>query len=125
MEINNKKEIITLILADMKSRKLIVDLEAAGLSPKDFNTDLAELILSKLEIPKKNLVAINNWYEDTIFSILEIDLNKFRKNQLFLVDKFYYDLLQQKNQCRVRDTTKTKCSVYTIIKWPQFHIFDN
>ncbi|WP_018343408.1 hypothetical protein [Cytophaga aurantiaca] len=125
METNNKNEIITLILADMRSRKLLIGLEATGLCTDDFNTDLSELIFSKFEIPKQHLIAINNWYEDTVFSMLETDLNKFRQNQLFLADRLYYELLQKTTHCQVMVTPKNKFTVYALLDWAKLPRFDN
>ena len=105
MKTKNKKEIITLILADMRSRKLIIGLEESGLCTDDFNTDLSELIFSKFEIPKQNLIEINNWYEDIIFSMLETDLNKFRQNQVILAEKLYNEIIQKKRNVNLKINT--------------------
>ncbi|MGN6646844.1 MAG: hypothetical protein ACTHJT_09985, partial [Cytophaga sp.] len=44
----NKKEIIQLILADMRNRKLLIGLEHAGLISEDFDTGLCYIILGKM-----------------------------------------------------------------------------
>lgn len=125
MKTKNKKEIITLILADMRSRKLIIGLEATGLCTDDFNTDLSELIFSKFEIPKQNLIEINNWYEDIIFSMLETDLNKFRQNQVILAEKLYNEIIQKKTQCKFKNKHKSISYVNLKLEWATLPRFDN
>ena len=93
----NKNEIITLILADMRSRKLIMGLEATGLATDDFNTDLSDLIFSNMQIPKSQQVQIGNWYEDTIYDLLSTDLNTFNMRQAFLARQLY-DALEGKTE---------------------------
>jgi len=94
----NKNEIITLILADMRNRKLLMGLEATGLSTDDFNTNLCDLIFSKIEMPKEYEAIICNWYEDSMYTLLNTDLNKFRENQLFLATRIYEALNSKKKQ---------------------------
>lgn len=77
-----KEEVIRLILADMRNRKLVMGLEAAGLATDEFDTDLSELIFTKMGILEKHEVRIGNWYEDMVFSMLDISLSTFRENQL-------------------------------------------
>lgn len=102
----NKNEIITLILADMRNRKLIMGLEATGLATDDFNTNLSYLIFSKMGIDKQYHTIVFNWYEDTIFNLLDTDLDKFRTHQLFLAEGLYYALEEKKTQ--VHSTTVLK-----------------
>lgn len=94
---NDKEEIMTLILADMRNRKLLMGLDAAGLSTDDFNTNLSALIFSKMGVAKQLEDRISNWYEDMVFNILDIDLNIFREHQLFLAVTLY-DALQEQNR---------------------------
>jgi hypothetical protein len=127
MEINNqsnKSEIITLLLADMRNRKLIMGLEATGLATDDFNTNLSYLIFSKMEIDKQYHVIVFNWYEDTIYSLLDTDLDKFRTHQVFLAERLYYALEEKREQLQSNlvFTNKTK---FTFRKWGWFKRFDN
>jgi hypothetical protein len=85
-----------LILADMRSRKLLMGLEATGLSTDNFNTNLSELIFAKLELPGECEVILYNWYEDSIYALLNTDLDKFRDCQVFLANTLYNELLQMK-----------------------------
>lgn len=77
-----KEEVIRLILADMRNRKLVMGLEAAGLATDEFDTDLSELIFAKMGMAEKHEVLIGNWYEDMVFTMLDTNLSTFRENQL-------------------------------------------
>ena len=94
---NNKNEIITLILADLRNRKLLMGLEAAGLCSDDYNTNLSDLIFTKMEIPKQYEELFFNWYEDAVYTLLDTDLNKFRQHQLFFAVQLY-DVLAGKKK---------------------------
>jgi hypothetical protein len=93
---NNKTEIITLILADMRNRKLVMGLEATGLATDEFNTNLSSLIFSKMGIVKQHETSVCNWYEDTVYNLLDTDLNRFRDHQEFLAEKLYYALEEKR-----------------------------
>jgi hypothetical protein len=123
-QMNLKSELIKLILADMRNRKLIMGLDAIGLSSDDFNTNLSELIFEKMGIPKQYETHMNNWYEDMIYNILDIDLQSFREHQLFLAMTLYEGL---EEECR---NLQTKCILgskpqASFLRIAKFRRFDN
>ncbi|WP_018342370.1 hypothetical protein [Cytophaga aurantiaca] len=120
----NRNEIITLILADMRSRKLIMGLEATGLATDDFNTNLVELICSKMDIAKEHEIPVFNWYEDTIYDLLDTDLNKFRDHQVFLAVKLYDALKEKREQLQKKDVLKDDTK-FTFLQWIWGKRFDN
>ena len=113
----NRNEIITLILADMRSRKLIMGLEAMGLYTDDFKTNLSELIFSKMQISKQQEVQVGTWYEDTIHDLLNTDLNKFKMNQLFFAILLYDTLEEKKNSIQVETLVKNEKNKFPFLKW--------
>jgi hypothetical protein len=121
---NIKHEILTLILADMRNRKLLMGLDATGLSTDEFNTNLSELIFIKMGIEKQHEVLMCNWYETTIFDALDIDLNTFRQHQLFLSLTFY-DALQEKNRKLQAGLLLKSKSTFSFSKWTTLRRCDN
>ena len=113
---NNKTEIITLILADMRNRKLIMGLEATGLATDEFNTNLSYLIFSKMGIVKQHEIIVYNWYEDTVYGLLDTDLNTFRDRQVFLAERLYYALAEKRKYLlnTILPANKTK---HTFLQW--------
>lgn len=121
---NIKNELITLILADMRNRKLIMGLDAAGLSTDEFNTNLSMLIFEKLGISKQHEVIMENWYEDTVFNILDIDLDIFREHQLFLAITLY-DALQVKSSKLQKEVVLKPKREFTFLQWTGLRRCDN
>ena len=113
----NRNEIITLILADMRNRKLIMGLEALGLSTTDFNSNLAQLIFSKMEVSKQQEAQISTWYEDTVHCLLSIDLNKFKMHQLFFAIQLYDALLERKKMILEEPIVKQGGKKFPFLKW--------
>ena len=120
----NKNEIITLILADMRNRKLLMGLEATGLSTDDFNTNLLDLIFSKMEIAKQYEVVICNWYEDSLYTLLNTDMNKFRENQLFIATGIY-ETLEQKKKHLQKDVVVKPKKKFLFMEWIGLRRSDN
>lgn len=120
----NKNEIITLILADMRNRKLLMGLEATGLSTDDFNTNLLDLIFSKMEIAKQYEVVICNWYEDSLYTLLNTDMNKFRENQLFIATGIY-EALEQKKKHLQKDVVVKPKKKFLFMEWIGLRRSDN
>ena len=112
MENNNqsaiKDEVITLILADMRNRKLIMGLELAGLSTDDYNTNLSELIFSKMGVSKQHEVRIGNWYEDVVFNFIDVDLPTFKQEQLFFAKMLYDSLIVENSKLQKDFIFKSK-----------------
>jgi len=92
---SNKREILALILADMRNRKLIMGLEASGLHSEDFYTDLADIILTKTGFADANNEELFTWYDATLELLLETDLKYFRSHHYALADRMY-ELLMEK-----------------------------
>ena len=120
----NKNEIITLILADMRNRKLIMGLDAIGLSTDDFNTNLSYLIFSKMNIAKEHEVLVYNWYEDTVYYLLDTDMNKFREHQVFLAERLYEMLEDKRAQLQKNMILKSETK-FTFLQWVWGKRFDN
>lgn len=129
METNNanalKGEVITLLLADMKSRRLLMGLESTGLATDDFHSNLADLIFSKLDVSKQHETNMWNWYEDTIYTLLEIDMHYFRVHQEFLAHKLYDAILEKKHQLvnKLPDTLST--DFYAVLSWLKLNKYNN
>ena len=129
METNNtnavKAEIITLLLADMRSRRLLMGLESTGLATDDFNSNLASLIFTKLDVSKQHETHMWNWYEDTIYTLLEIDMHHFRIHQEFLAHKLYDAILEKKHQLvhKLPDTLST--DFYAVLSWLKLNKYNN
>lgn len=119
-----KEEVIRLMLADMRNRKLVMGLEAAGLSTDEFDTDLSELIFEKMGISGKNEVLIGNWYEDMVFSMLDVNLSTFRENQLLfalmLFDSLKDEIGKLQGQLMLQSRSKS-----AFMQLTEFYRFDN
>ena len=128
MENNNrqniKNEVITLILADMRNRKLVMGLDAVGLSTDEFNTNLSELIFEKIGIGKQHEIHIGNWYEDIVFNILDNDLQTFRQHQLFFAITIYEALQEESRKLETKLMVKSK-SKFSALQSIGFRRFDN
>ena len=95
METNTKlqqQEIISLLLADMRNRKLIIGLERIGLRSDDFYTDLSECILRRMGFPAMT-DALYDWYEFTLEDLIEMDIDYFFQCQRELAARMYDKLL--------------------------------
>lgn len=129
METNNTKsikdEVITLLLADMKSRRLLMGLESTGLVTDDYNSNLVDLIFYKLDVSKQHETNMWNWYEDTIYTLLEIDMHYFRVHQEFLAHKLYDAIMEKKNQLvnKLPDTLST--DFYAVLSWLKLNKYNN
>jgi hypothetical protein len=93
----NRKEILTLLLADMRNRKLILGLEAAGLNPADFYTGLTDLILQKMGFDPNRDEHLSEWYEQTLENIIDKELPYFMNHQRELALTMYELLLAKKD----------------------------
>jgi hypothetical protein len=111
-----KNEILSLILADMRNRKLLMALDDAGFSTDDYTTDLSVLIFSKMQITKQYETIIYNWYEDAVYMLLNIDLNKFREHQVFLAMRLY-DALEEKTKNLQMDQLMRPENRFSILHW--------
>jgi hypothetical protein len=121
---NTKGEVMTLILADLRNRKLVMGLDAIGLSTDEFNTDLSILIFSKMGIANQHEVLMVNWYEDRVFHILDIDLPTFREHHLFLAITLYDSLKEMIRKLQTELMAKSK-PTFSCLDWIEFRTFDN
>ncbi|WP_018342340.1 hypothetical protein [Cytophaga aurantiaca] len=121
---NKKSELLALILADMRSRKLIMGLDEIGLSTDEFNTNLAELIFKKVGVTKSNKDYMTNWYEETVFNLLDIDLDIFREHQLFLALTLYDALQVESRKLQMKIMLKPKLE-FSFKPWVELRRFDN
>ena len=119
-----KEEVIRLILADMRNRKLVMGLEAAGLATDEFDTDLSELIFAKMGIAEKNEVLIGNWYEDMVFSMLDINLSTYRENQL-LFALILFDSLKDEIRKLQGELVLQSNPTFPFMQSTGFYRFDN
>ena len=113
----NKKEIIELLLADMRSRKLLIGLEKAGLSSEDFYTGLCYIILGKMGFDGKQDEAIYVWYEETMQSILEQDLPFFRERQHALANRMYQLLQEKRYEMYPMGANPRKAAAQRLLDW--------
>lgn len=94
---HQKNDLVLLIMADMCNRKLIMGLDAIGLSTDDFNTNLSSFIFEKMNISAEHETYIGNWYEDIVYTLLNIDFETFKENQ-FVLAITLYDALHEEIQ---------------------------
>ena len=123
-QLNTRSEVMILISADLRNRKLIMGLDAIGLSTDEFNTDLSILIFAKMGISKQHGVLIGNWYEDKVFQILDIELPTFREHQLFLAITLYDALQEKSKELQTELMAKSKPS-FSCLDWIEFTRFEN
>ena len=93
----NKAEILTLIAADMRNRKLIMGLEQAGLGAEAYYCDLTELILTKIGFGTVT-DEIFNWYQTTLEEIIVTDTRIFMRTQQMLAEEMYALIVNCLNQ---------------------------
>jgi hypothetical protein len=84
----NKTELITLISADMRNRKLILGLEQAGLRAEEYYCDLTEFILGKAGF-ESVADEVYNWYQHTMEELLQVDAQEFWPQQAALAERMY------------------------------------
>jgi len=113
----NKKEIIQLLIADMRNRKLLIGLEKAGLTTEYFYTSLCYIILDKMGFDGKRDEVIYEWYEDTMQSILEQDLEYFIEKQQRLANGVYQMLLEKKREVYPTDPDQRKAAAQRLLNW--------
>ncbi len=113
----NKKELIELLLADMRSRKLLMGLEKAGLSSEDFYTGLCYIILGKMGFDGRKDEAIYIWYEETMQTILEQELFYFREKQQQLAKRMYQLLVEKKYEIYPAGTNPRKAAALRLLEW--------
>lgn len=92
---HKKKNLVLLIMADMCNRKFIMGLDAIGLSTDDFNTNLSSFIFEKMNIPSEHETYIGNWYEDIVYTFLDIDFKTFKEHQFVLATTLYDAILAE------------------------------
>lgn len=87
-----KREIISLIVVDMRNRKLIIGLEQAGLNAERFYSELTEIILHRMGFEEIS-DDIYNWYHVTLEDLINVSVSVFmsQKNEIAL--KMYEQLV--------------------------------
>ncbi|ABG57791.1 hypothetical protein [Cytophaga hutchinsonii] len=53
-----------------------------------------------MEIAKEHEDLLFNWYEDSVYTLFNTDLNTFRKHELYLATCLYEVLEAKKNTCK-------------------------
>jgi len=93
---SNKNDILILIIADLRNRKLIMGLEAAGLYSDNFYTSLADVIFAKIGFPDVQDEELFTWYENTVQSVLQTDIHYFKEHHRNMALRIYNLLLEKK-----------------------------
>lgn len=96
----NRTEILILLLADMRNRRLMLGLQQAGLHPDDFYSGLMDLILQKAGFENYYNESLCTWYEETIEMLIDKDLAYFSNHQRELAKRMYDLLMFRKQQIR-------------------------
>jgi hypothetical protein len=91
----NRKEVIILLLADMRNSRLILGLQAVGLNTDNFYTNLTDLILQKMGFEDVADIRLRAWYEDTLHTLIDRDLNYYIFHEHHLAEHLY-DLIAEK-----------------------------
>jgi len=85
----NRKEVIILLLADMRNSRLILGLQAVGLNTDNFYTNLTDLILEKMGFEDVADIRLRAWYEDTMHTLIDRDLNYYIFHEHLLAEHLY------------------------------------
>lgn len=109
---SNRTEIITLILADMRNRRLIMGLQLAGLHSDDFYMNLTDMILQKAGFKKYADEEVCNWYEDTIYKLIDNDMRYFVAHQRELASRMYELLL-----CKRQTVQEVRIVSFSLSQW--------
>jgi len=104
-----RKEILLLLLADMRNRKLLSGLQAAGLDPEDFYTDLSDLILRKMGFEQYHQEELCTWYEQTMDHLIASDIRYFNEHQRELASNMYEMLLFKKDAIQQKQSVSLTC----------------
>lgn len=91
----NRKEIIILLLADMRNSRLILGLRSVGLNTDNFYTNLTDLILQKMGFDNYADKTICAWYEDTLHTLIDKELHYYVFHERELAEHMY-DLMELK-----------------------------
>ncbi len=91
----NRKEVIILLLADMRNSRLIMGLRAVGLNTDNFYTNLTDLILQKMGFENHTDKSICAWYEDTLHTLIDKELHYYVFHERELAEHMY-DLMELK-----------------------------
>jgi hypothetical protein len=91
----NRKEVVILLLADMRNSRLILGLQAVGLNTDNFYTNLTDLILQKMGFENVADIRLRVWYEDTMHTLIDRDLNYYIFHEHHLAEHLY-DLIEAK-----------------------------
>jgi hypothetical protein len=91
----NRREIIILLLADMRNTRLIEGLKSAGLHTENFYTKLTDLILQKMGFEQYADESLCSWYEDTLRKLIDKDLHYYIFHERELAEHLF-DLMELK-----------------------------
>jgi len=91
----NRKEIIILLLADMRNSRLIMGLRSVGLDTDNFYTNLTDLILQKMGFNNYTDKGLCSWYEDTLHTLIDKELHYYIFHERELAEHMY-DLMELK-----------------------------
>lgn len=113
----NKRELIQLLVADMRNRKLLLGLEKAGLHAEGFDTCLCYIILGKIGFDAQKDEAIYIWYEETMQALLEQDVFYFRERQHYQARRVYHMLIEKKYETNPIHTNPRKAAAQRFLHW--------
>jgi len=91
----SKPEIISLIMADMRNRKLMLGMEQLGLAVENYYTNLYSIILTQLGYDISNEKIID-FYESILENLHHIEISTFHAKQQQLAENLYDALVGMK-----------------------------
>jgi hypothetical protein len=122
MEINTanhqKREVVTLLLADMRNTRLVHGLNAVGLKTDTFYTCLTDLILYRMGFSNHADDALAFWYKELLYQTIDRDQMEYAYNERKLAEELYNKLLLKKEMLQGNEIA-TGSLWYKLKKWMQ------
>lgn len=104
------KEIIILLLAEMRNYRLIEGLRAAGLHTDNFYTKLTDLILEKTGFDLDTHQELRDWYEEVLRDTVNQELRYYIFHERELAEQMYNQLLQKKDRMVLLKPQSARCT---------------
>lgn len=122
MEINTehhqKKEVVILLLADMRNTRLIHGLNAVGLKTDTFYTCLTDLVLYKMGFINYTDETLGVWYKDLLYQTIDKEQMEYVYHERELAEDLYKQLLLKREMLQGSEIA-TDSLWYKLKKWLQ------
>ncbi|MGN6646596.1 MAG: hypothetical protein ACTHJT_08700 [Cytophaga sp.] len=122
MEINTadhqKKEVVILLLADMRNTRLVHGLNAVGLKTDTFYTCLTDLVLYKMGFRNYTDEALAVWYKDLLYQTIDREQMEYAYHERQLAEELYKQLVLKREMLQGSEIA-TDTLWYKLKKWMQ------